>query len=162
MNWLDILLIILLIGSAIGGLISGLIKTVFSLAGLILGVILAGHYYLSLADYLTFVPTEKGPPIVAFIIIFLAVMIVATLLGILLTKLVSTVMLGWLNRLGGAVLGLILGAVFLASILAIVGRYADTAGILSDSLIAPILLDRVSLIMALLPPEFDSVSQFFQ
>jgi membrane protein required for colicin V production len=162
MNWLDIFLIILLIGATVGGFISGLIKTVFSLAGLIIGVILAGHYYVALSTYLPFIPTEKGPPISAFIIIFLAVMIIAALLGFLLTKLISAVLLGWLNRLGGALLGLILGAIFVAAFLVIIARYADAGGAISESAIAPVLLDRVPLILALLPPEFDSVRQFFQ
>jgi membrane protein required for colicin V production len=162
MNWLDIILIIILIGSLIGGLISGLIKMAFSLAGLILGVVLAGRFYINLAEYLTFVPTEKGPPIVAFIIILLAVMIVAALLGVLFTKLVQTAMLGWLNRLGGAVLGLFLGAITLASILAIAGRYGDSISILSESVTAGVLLDKVPIILALLPSEFDSVRQWFQ
>ena len=161
MNWLDIIIIILLIGSMIGGFIFGLIKTVFSLAGLIVGVILAGHYYGPLSDYLAFVPTQKGPPVAAFIIIFLAVMIIAALLGFLLSKLISAVLLGWLNRLGGAILGLILGSIFIAAFLVIIAKVADGAGFLNESAIAPVLLDSIPLILVFLPPEFDKVHQFF-
>jgi membrane protein required for colicin V production len=161
MNWLDIVLIILLVASAIGGFVSGFIKTVFSLVGLIVGVVLAGHYYNALSNYLPFVPTENGPKIVAFIIIFLAVMIVAALLGFLFSKLISAVLLGWLDHLAGAILGLAIGSIFLAAILVIIGKYASGSAI-SESSITPVLLDRVPHILALLPPEFDTVRQFFQ
>jgi membrane protein required for colicin V production len=162
MNWLDIIIIILLVGSLIGGFVTGLIKTVFSLAGLIIGVILAGHYYIALSAYLAFIPTSAGPSIAAFIIIFLAVMIVAALLGFLLTKLISAVLLGWLNRLGGAVLGVILGSIFIAAFLVIIAKFTDPGGAISQSVIAPVLLDRIPVILALLPPEFDKVTQFFK
>ena len=161
MNWLDILLIILLIASAIGGLITGLIKTVFSLVGLIVGIILAGHFYVPFSAYLGFIPTEKGPLIAAFIIIFLAVMIIATILGILFTKLISAMLLGWINRLGGAVLGVFLGAIFLASFLVIIAKYTGAEAI-SESIIASVLVERFPLILALLPSEFDTISNFFQ
>jgi membrane protein required for colicin V production len=162
MNWLDIVIIVLLIAGAIGGLIAGLIKTVFSLAGLIVGVVLAGRFYIPLSGYLGFIPSESGSHIVAFIIIFLAVMIIATLLGFLLTKLISAVLLGWLNRLGGAILGFLLGAIFIASFLIVIAKYLGAEGVISESALAPVLLDRIPLILAFLPSEFDTVRQFFQ
>jgi len=161
MNWLDIVIIVLLVSAAIGGMVAGLIRAVFSLAGLIVGVILAGHYYVPFSAYLGFIPTEKGPTIVAFIIIFLAVMIVATLLGFLLTKLISAILLGWLNRVGGAILGLLLGSIFIAAFLIVLAKYTGAEGVISESVLALVLLDKVPIILAFLPPEFDSVRNFF-
>jgi membrane protein required for colicin V production len=161
MNWLDIVIIVLLVSAAIGGMVAGLIRTIFSLVGLIVGIILAGHYYVPVSAYLGFIPTEKGPSIVAFIIIFLAVMIVATLLGFLLTKLISAILLGWLNRLGGAILGLLLGSIFIAAFLIVLAKYTGAEGVISESVLALVLLDKVPIILAFLPPEFDSVRNFF-
>ena len=162
MNWLDIVILVLLVISAIGGFATGLIKTVFSLVGLIVGVVLAGHFYVGFSNYLTFIPGDNGPRVAAFIIIFLIVMIVAALLGILLTKIVSAIMLGWVNRLGGAVLGVILGAFFVAAILAVWVKFANPGDAITNSKIASVLLDKLPFILGLLPSEFDSVRQFFQ
>jgi membrane protein required for colicin V production len=162
MNWLDIVLVLLLIGSAISGLMSGLIRSLFSLAGLIVGVILAGRYYITLSGYLSFISNENAAQILAFIIISLIVMIIATLLGILFTKLVSAVLLGWLNRLLGAVFSVIVGAIFIAALLAIWIKFEGSNDAITNSAIATILLDRLPLILTLLPNEFETVRQFFQ
>jgi len=162
MNWLDIVIIIVLVITAISGFVNGLIKMVFSLAGLIVGVILAGRFYVALADHLGFIPGDNAPRIVAFIIIFLVVMLVATLLGALLTKIISASLLNWVNRLGGVVLGVILGAIFVASILAVWVKVADGGDAVTASKIASVMLDKLPFILSLLPSEFNSVNQFFQ
>jgi len=162
MNWLDIVIIVFLIGFAIAGLVNGLIKTVFSLAGLVVGVILAGRYYGALADRLGFIPNEKAAGIVAFIIIFLVVMLIAAILGFILTKLISAVLLGWVNRLAGAVLGAILGAIFIAAILAIWAKYMGPVNAFSGSALAPLILKYFPAVLGLLPQEFDSIRKFFK
>jgi membrane protein required for colicin V production len=162
MNWLDIVIIVLLIVSAFSGFASGLIKSVFSLAGMILGVMLAGRFYVALAGNLGFITNETAARIVAFIIIFLVIMIVAAILGSLFTKLVSAIMLGWLNRLGGAALGIVLGGIFIGAILTLWVKFGGISGALTESAIAPILLDKIPVVMALFPQEFNSVRQFFQ
>ena len=162
MNWLDIVIIILLIISAISGLASGLIKAVFSLVGLIMGIVLAGHFYITLSGHLTFISNQNAARIAAFITILLLVIIIAALLGLLLTRLVSAISLGWLNRVGGAVFGVILGAIFIAALLSIWVKYAGGDGTISSSFLAPILVDRLPLVLALLPSEFKSVHQYFQ
>jgi membrane protein required for colicin V production len=162
MNWLDIVILIMIVISAVSGFASGLIKSVFSLAGLIVGIVLAGRYYVGFSNQLGFIPGDSGPRIAAFIIIFLAVMLVATLLGIILTKIISAIMLGWLNRIGGAVLGIVLGAFFAASLLAIWVQVGSPGDFMNDSKLAPILLDKLPFILGLLPPEFNNVQQFFQ
>jgi membrane protein required for colicin V production len=162
MNWLDIVLAIFLVISIIGGIANGLIKSVFSLAGLIVGVVLAGRYYSSLADHLPFITNERAASIVGFIIIFLVVVIVASILGAIFTKVVSDIMLGWINRLGGAVFSFFTGALFMAAVLAIWVKYSGENSSISGSYLASVLLDRFPLVLGLLPPEFDIIRRFFQ
>jgi membrane protein required for colicin V production len=162
MNWLDIVIIVLLIVSAIGGFASGLIKSAFALIGLIVGIVLAGRFYTGLAGVLGFIPNENGAKIAAFIIIFLIVIIVAGIVGNVLTKIVSAMLLGWLNRLAGAVFGVLMGALFIGAILAIWVKYAGGNSVISGSAFASILVDRFPVVLALLPKEFNIVSQFFQ
>lgn len=161
MNWLDIILIVILAMAVFGGLKNGLIKGVLGLAGIIVGVVLAGIYYVALAENLTFIAHEGAAKLTAFAIIFIVVLIIAAVIGIILSKIASAIMLGWLNRLLGGVLGLVIGVVFCGSLLATWARFLGTGGIVEDSALAGFLLNSFPLVLALLPSEFDSVSQFF-
>lgn len=161
MNWLDIVLIVSLVIPTVIGLRQGLIKSVLSLAGLIVGIILAGIFYEALAGLLTFIPTVAIANIVAFIIILVGVMVIAAILAQLLKMVISAVMLGWVNHLGGAIFGFLMGAVLWSAILATWVKFFG-AGIVTESLIAAVLLDKFPLILALLPEEFDAIRSFFE
>ncbi len=162
MNWLDIVIIVVIAISAFGGLKNGLIKAVLSLAGLIVGVVLAGRYYTPLSEQLTFIPQDNIARIVAFAIILIGVMIIAGVLANLLKWAVSAVMLGWVNRIGGAIFGLVLGAVFCGALLAMWINFMGIQSIIVESAMSNMLLDFFPVVLALLPDEFDTVRSFFQ
>ena len=162
MNWLDIVLIVVIGIAAFIGLRKGIIKMAITLAGLIVGIIVAGRYYASFSQYLTFISSPTWARIVAFIIIFIGIMIIAALLARLLEKAASAMMLGWANRLVGAVLGFIVGAMLCGAVLAVWVKYIGTPGVVNQSVIAPLILGTFPRVLALLPEEFDSVRSFFQ
>ena len=162
MNWLDITIIIALAISAIVGLKTGIIKTVLSLAGLIIGVILAGQYYVPFSEQLSFIPQAGVAKVVAFAIILIGVMIIAGWLASLLKWAASVLMLGWVNRLGGAAFGIVMGAIFCGALLAIWVKFLGLAGAIAESTLAIILLDSLPMVLVLLPQEFDTVRSFFQ
>ena len=161
MNWLDIFIIVITAIPTLIGLKIGIIKAALSLAGVILGTILAGHYYVALAEQLTFISQANLAKIAAFAIILIGVMLIASVLAAVLKWVVSAVMLGWVNRLGGAIFGFLLGAVFCGALLAIWANFLGTGAITSSGL-ATLLLDRFPMVLALLPEEFDAVRSFFQ
>ena len=161
MNWLDIVIIVLIAIPTLIGLKIGIIKAALSLAGVILGTILAGHYYAALAEQLTFISQANLAKIAAFAIILIGVMLIASVLAAVLKWVVSAVMMGWVNRLGGAVFGFLMGAVFCGALLAIWANFLGTGAITSSGL-ATLLLDRFPMVLALLPEEFDAVRSFFQ
>ena len=111
MNWLDIVIIVAIAITTFIGLKIGLIKAVLSMAGVIVGVILAGHYYAPLSEQLAFITQPTLAKIVAFAIILFGVMLIAGVLAFVLKWVAKLVMLGWVNQLGGAVFGLLLGRV---------------------------------------------------
>ncbi len=162
MNWLDVVIIAILIISTILGLRTGIIKAVLSLAGLIIGVILAGRYYAPLAEQLAFIPQAGVAKIVAFVIILIGVMVIAGVLASLLKWAASIVMLGWVNRLGGAIFGLVLGAIFCGALLATWVKFLGIAGVIVESALTRTLLDYFPVVLALLPGEFDAIRSFFQ
>ena len=160
MNWLDIILILALAFAAFIGFRRGIIRAVLILAGLILGVFLAGRFYSSFADRLP-IGNDTAAKIFAFIIIFIAVIAAALVLAFLLRKTLATIKLGWADRALGAILGFLAGAVVCGAILALFGHFFDIEGTVGQSGVASILLDRVPALLALLPDEFDSVRHFF-
>jgi len=162
MNWLDILIIVILVISAFSGLVNGLVKTLFSLAGLIVGLLLAGHFYVSLADHLGFISSENAARIAAFLIIFFAVLAVATVLGWLFTKLISALLLGWLNRILGAVAGVVMGAITIGALLALWVHFMGSSDTFQNSALAKFLLDKVPIVLGLLPGDFGGVKDYFR
>jgi membrane protein required for colicin V production len=161
MNWVDIVIIIYLALSIISGFAQGLIRTLLSIIGLIIGIILAAHFYKQLGNILTFISNRDVANIIAFIIILLVIMGIAALIAHLLRSLIKAIMLGWIDRLGGAVLGLILGALSVSAILAIVVKYTNTS-LITDSKFAGFFLDKFPLVLGLLPSEFDNIRNFFK
>jgi len=162
MNWLDIVILVIIAIATFLGLRIGIIKAALSLAGLIVGVILAGRYYIPFSQQLAFIPQASIAKIVAFAIILIGVMIIAIVLAVLLKWAASVMMLGWVNRLGGAVFGLVLGAIFCGALLVMWVKFVGIDGAIAESTLVPILLDRFPVVLALLPSEFDAVRSFFQ
>ncbi len=163
MNWLDIVIIVTLAISTFLGLRTGIIKAVLSLAGLIVGVILAGHLYVPLSEQLSFIQQADVAKVVAFAIILIGVMVIAIVLARLLKWAASVIMLNWVNHLGGAVFGLALGAIFCGALLATWVKWLGVGSTtITESIVAAILLDKFPLILALLPDEFDAIRSFFQ
>ena len=162
MNWLDIVIVVAVVIPTLIGLRIGMIKAALSLAGLIVGVIVAGRYYLPLSEKLPFISSASVAEIAAFIIILIGVMVIAGVLAKLLTWTASVVMLGWVNHLGGAVCGLVLGVILCGALLAIWVKFLGVTEAITESNLASILVDFFPVVLALLPDEFDAVRPFFQ
>ena len=161
MYWLDIVVIVAIAITTFIGLKIGLIKAVLSLAGLIVGVLLAGLYYIPLSEQLTFISQATLAKVVAFAIILIGVMVIAGVLAMVLKWVTSLMLLGWVNRLGGAVFGLVLGAILCGAFLAIWVNVFGAGETIANSGLAAFLLKQFPLVLGLLPGEFDSVRSFF-
>ncbi|MBN1862482.1 MAG: CvpA family protein [Dehalococcoidales bacterium] len=161
MNWLDIVLVVAIGLTTFIGLRKGIIKMALTLGGLVLGIFLAGRYYASFSEHLTLISSPTWAKVAAFAIIFIGIMAAAAIVAHFLEKAASAIMLGWVNRLVGAILGFLVGAMFCGAVLAIWVKYLGVSGAISDSNIAPILLDQFPKVLALLPDEFDGIRSFF-
>lgn len=162
MNWLDIIIALILIIAIIIGVKNGLIKTALSLVGLFVAIWLAGRFYLSLAEKLTFIASPQVATIAAYSIIFIIVILGVAMIAWGLTKLVSTIMLGWLNGLGGAFLGLLVGCLFVGAVLVLWAKYVGSGNTIANSMLGRLLVDRFPLVLALLPSEFGTIKGFFR
>lgn len=109
MNWLDIVLAALLLATTVWGIVKGLIKQVIGIAAVVAGLVLAALNYREAAGvFHKFIADRAIGNFLAFILIFAAVLIAGALLGWLLTKAMRGP-LAAVNRLTGAVFGLIKG-----------------------------------------------------
>ena len=161
MNWLDIVIIVVAALFGLCGLWQGAIRAAFGIAGLVGGIALAGHYYQGLAGILS--PSGASwSAIAAYAIILVATLVVAGIIGWLVSHLVHITILGWLDRLLGFILGAAIGSIVCAAILAIISKYfPGSQTIISESAIARFLMEQFPLLLALLPEEFDFVRDLF-
>lgn len=114
---MDILLLILLAVGFVSGLVSGAVRQLISLAAFVVGFVIACLYYQPLGAVLGgVVPLAAFCNVVAFVLLWVVVPIVARLAGTLLTSLLDGLFaVGLVNRLLGGVFGvakygLVLGA----------------------------------------------------
>lgn len=161
MNWLSIVIIVVALVLGFIGLRNGIIKTAFAIAGLIAGIALAGRYYGGLAALLS--PTGANwANIAAYAIILISTFIVAGVIGWLVAKVAHIALLGWLDRLVGFVLGVFIGSLLCAAILAIIVRwYPGAETNIAQSAVARFLMAGFPLLLTLLPGEFDFIRDFF-
>ena len=106
MNSFDVVLLLIVALSLGAGLMKGLVREVFSLVGVILGILLA----LILSPQITpllgrWIPYENAAYAVAFLLIFIATMLLTSLLAHLFTKVLDVASLGFYNRLLGGAFG---------------------------------------------------------
>lgn len=112
MTWFDWTIIIVLATATIGGMTQGLLRSVCSLFGLIFGLMLAAWNYGRIAAVLRpIVRIEAVADAIGFLLIALLVMIIANLVGLVISKTVHKLGLGCLDRMAGAVFGFAQGAV---------------------------------------------------
>lgn len=161
MNWLDIVILVIMGISVFFGVKHGLVTSMLSLVGFILGIILAGNFYKQLGSAMGFISNENVANIVAFIIIFVVVMVLAALTAGILRTILKAIMLGWVDRLGGAFFGLVASVLTVSALLAIFAKYTNNSFI-PDSALAGFFLDKFPIIMGLLPSEFDTIRNFFK
>jgi len=161
MNWFDIVLIAVLALATLMGFWRGLISMVLPLVGLIIGVVLAGRYCGTVGGWL---PIENAQYAgwAGYAIILVAVLIVAVILAIVLRRFVKLVLLGWIDRLGGAIFGLAFGGLICAAALAACVKFDLGSDFIHGSGIAKLLLDWFPVVLGLLPEQFDVVREFFQ
>ncbi|RLD87408.1 MAG: CvpA family protein [Bacteroidetes bacterium] len=126
-NLLDLILLIPLLLFAFNGYKKGIIIEVTTLVALVLGIYAALFFSNYTANLLTgsFNISTDYLNIIAFIATFIGVLVAVMIIGKLLEKVVNLLMLGIVNKLAGALFGIVKGALLL-SILIFLINYFDT------------------------------------
>jgi membrane protein required for colicin V production len=107
---IDIAYVILIIFAAVKGMRKGLIVALFSMFAFVAGLAAALKLSAVVAARLSteVSPAFKWLPMLSFLIVFILVAFLVNLGGKIIQKAVETVLMGWINRVGGMLLYLAL------------------------------------------------------
>ncbi|MEO6914694.1 MAG: CvpA family protein [Chitinophagaceae bacterium] len=169
---IDLTVLLVLIFAVFKGLRQGLIVAVFSLAGLLIGLAAALKLSALTAAYLsgTLNVGVKWLPVLSFLLVFIASVMLVRLIATALQKTVELAMLGWANRIGGMVA---YGIIYLL-ILSVTFFYLEKIQLISDTAIAesktyplirPLAPRAIGLLGSILPflkDIFAQLSAFFE
>lgn len=119
---IDAALLLVLVVGAIAGLVKGMVRQLVELVGLVASYFVAALFAGWLATELQARTSLPYSPslVIAFLVIFVIGLIVFHFIALVLHRLVHLTFLGWVDRLGGAAVGLIIG-LFINSLLVAVG-----------------------------------------
>lgn len=164
MNWIDAVILASIAWFTFAAFHSGLIREVITIIGAVFAVALAGLFYMELAeDIKVAVDDQQTAEIIAFGTIFGATVLASQLVALFLKQAASLLMLGVFDSMGGAIIGLVKGFVFveIALIAAITFPDLGLGRAVDNSAFAPFFLDALPILKAILPGEFKTAIDSF-
>ena len=114
----DILIIIILGFFTFNGFRNGFIKEAARILGMVSGYITANNFYDDLMPFLEIhISNPNILTVVSYLCVFCVTLVIINTLAMLLQKIFELILLGWLNRLLGTLLGLIKGILVVSIII---------------------------------------------
>jgi membrane protein required for colicin V production len=166
MHWIDLLIIAVIAWTAFAAFRAGLIREIIPLFSVILGAILASRFYDDLATNIDFLvdhePTRK---FIAFVAIFVGIVVIGHIASILLKTTATLFMLGPLDHVGGAVVGVLKGVLFVEIIIFAATSFPVADGVtnaMNDSALAPFFIEQLPLMRSLMPSEVKEALDAFE
>ena len=153
-NWLDWLLALIILVSLLSAVREGFVRALIGLAALVVGVAVAAKDYLRLAA--VFGTAIHSPDLArgaAFLALVLLVLLIGSLLSSFAGSLVRKLGMGWLDRLMGAVFGVIRGVLFDAVLVMIMVTFAIKPEAVRNSRLTPYIMHDSRVVAATMPPE---------
>lgn len=158
MNWLDAVIIALVLWFTFAAFQAGFIREAVTVVAAVIGVALAGLFYKDLADdVLLFIDNGQLANIVAFVIIFSAAALAGQMMALVLKPTANLLQLGVFDQLLGAGLGMAKAIVFIQIFLILFVTYPRW-GLEKDidhSLFGSLIVEKTSVLVKILPAEFD-------
>jgi membrane protein required for colicin V production len=111
MTVVDWIIVAILAGSVLAGIVQGFFRSIFSLGGLILGLVVAAWNYDRVARFIRpIIHNDKVSNAIGFLLVALVVAALCAAVGILLSKVFDKIGLGCLDKIAGALFGFFQGA----------------------------------------------------
>jgi membrane protein required for colicin V production len=137
-DWLIIAVVLLI---TIVAAFRGFFEELLSMAGLVIGYIVAAWQYPGLAAWFsTFLKNGLLADIFAFLVIFFVILILFSIAGRLARKLMKAAGLSGFDRFLGALLGVVKGGLVVAVVLMGMTAFTPTSTLLAKSELAPYFL----------------------
>lgn len=134
MTIVDWIIVALLLGAVLAGFMQGFFRAVFSLGGFLLGLVLATWNYQYMGAFLRHgMHNEQVSNAIAFLLIAVLITFAVSMVGALLSKALHKIGLGCLDRLAGAVFGLLQGAVLVTVCILVTITFFPTTHWLTES-----------------------------
>lgn len=161
-NVMDAVFLIVVLVSILLGVIKGFVRELFSLAFLILSVILAFLFYHDVGSWLLgSLKDREVANFVAFILIFIVFLIVGSVITYLVKKLVVIGPLKSVDRILGGTFGLVRGILISAVIIFGLVSFSIKKDLVAESTFSPFILKSVKVFVQLLPKNFkDKLKDF--
>jgi membrane protein required for colicin V production len=141
MALIDWLIVVVLLVSVLSAAKNGFFLEVFSLAGVVTGLLLASWNYQRLLPWISrWIHTLAVAEALSFLLIALGVMLLAGLLGRIIRWSVHSIGLGWADRFIGAVFGFVKGCVLVTLAVLVVAAFLPQATWFQQSRLAPYFL----------------------
>jgi len=160
LNILDIIFIVIIVLSMFFGILKGFIKELFSLVFLVLATILSFLYYSEIGDFLLkYIKNRNVSKFVGFVLIFVIVLIVGSLVTFFLKKIFALGPLKSIDKILGGVFGLIRG--ILISCVIVFGLIASNIDgkLCIDSKLFPFFKETIDFTFNLVPDENGNVKK---
>ena len=156
----DWFLLVVIVVSTVAAFQRGFIRVLLSVGGLVAGIIVASWEYLQLALTLHhWILNFEVAEIVSFLLILVLVMVVFSLISKLVRKTVHAIGLGFVDRVLGALLGLIRGLLLGVAAMMAVTAFVPDATSVQNSQLAPYFLSGVHAVSFVVPEHFqDQIS----
>lgn len=169
--WIDVLFLIILLWAVFKGLRQGLIIAVVATLAFIIGLAAALKLSATLAGYLREHTSISGRwlPVLAFLLVFLGVVLLVRWIGKLMEGAVELAMMGWVNRLGG----ILFYAVIYTIILSVMLFYATQLRLISTETLSasvtypfirpwgPVVIDGFGDLIPFFKGMFRQLEEFF-
>lgn len=152
MNFLDIVLICIVGLFLMRGFFRGLVQEVLSLIAIVLAVLLAANYQHLVVPHLElYISSEMTVSVLSYVTIFFGTIIVFWLLAKFIRTVLEISLLGWVDRLAGAVFGFIEGVLIGLICLMFIQTFMPKSELLEQSHIAPRAQHMVELLAEYAP-----------
>lgn len=150
-DFFDLIILITLALFILRGIYNGLIGEIAGIISLVGAFWAAKSWNEQLAPYLSFITDPSWRIIASCVLIFIAVMFVIAWFARMLNKLLAYSFVGWLNKIGGAILGLAKGIILWALIIIFLSMLFQNEPFMKESRALPYFRQIVTQIQPFLP-----------
>jgi membrane protein required for colicin V production len=153
-NWLDWILALIVVVSVLSGASEGFVRGLVGLISLFVGLIVAAEGYHTLGAKLgAFIHSADIAQGIAFLLLFLLVIVVGSLLAGFVQKVLKEAGLSWFDRLLGLLFGLIRGVIMDAVVIMAMLAFGIEVEVVRTSRLTPSVIRESRTMAALMPPD---------